>query len=231
VAEPMADKQRTIEDIVSELGPIQRRLTEDEKSKKALRTEFFDAATQEINPTSLVQDLLEVEAEDQVEVEAYVVKHHPAFEIDEVRKHPEKEGFYEVIIIERPEFVPYSIDHDGWTYRRQINKGDVFVDDDRMRDEDENLWIQVTDWPYREALDALISGHDVPQEMIDGTEADDGIKYLDLPEQISKLEGAGLKRQLVNLKDLSPAIMVKIQEYMYEGPPKLVLPAPKKIKE
>jgi hypothetical protein len=157
-----------------------------EKQKNEYKDKFFQAITEEMAQSVLAEDLAVVAAHTEEDARARLARYYPRHVVEAVR--PADEGFYEAIIVENPAFLPHAVTFEGLVFERQIVSGALLLDDERLKEEDPELWEKVT--------------------------------YVPEP-----------KRTLRPLDQLDAQLVAELQEYMYEGPPTVKLPAPKKIKE
>ena len=183
----MAEQELTLNEVTTKLGSSYREWKKSEKDKESYRKDFFDAVTK--TEPDLEQKYLKVNALTPQGVEEFVAKKYPRWRVADLRPDSEEDHSWEVIIEERPEFKTYSYVNkdDGFVYTKQVSSGSIFVDDERLADENPSLYEQVTVIPE-------------PQ------------------------------RQLRPLEELEPELLAKLAEYMYEGPPKVSLAAPRKAK-
>src|SRR4051812_39687622 len=112
----MAD--RDIPEIISELAIAYPAWKQYEGSKDKLRLEFFEAITEEEKTRELAEKVVEVEATDDTKARDLVEKRNPAWEVEAIRPHPDKEGTFEAIIRENPVLTPYTFEYEGKVYQR-----------------------------------------------------------------------------------------------------------------
>lgn len=143
------------------------------------------------------------------------MKKRPGWIIDDWRESPDHEGIYEIIVRENPEFQPFTIEYDGKVWGRQVVAGSTFVDDERLKEADEDLWFEVTAFPNEDFVLDLVYETGMDAELVE-----------DHISQVAARHGIG--RQLKSLKDLDPETLAKLQPYIFEGKPTVKLPAPKK---
>lgn len=174
-----------IETIVKELADAYGKSKKFTATKDVKRKEFFAAITEEMESRELAERVIEEPAmatdDTWADVEARVKMRYPTWTIEDYRSHPDKEEVWEIILKEDPELMPYSIEVDGKIWQRQIVSGSVYVDDERLKKEDPELWLEVS-------------------------------------EEV---------RVLRPLEDLEAHTLAKLQNYIFEGKPKITLPAPK----
>lgn len=120
---------------------------EDAKEKKAkaekakLRTRFFDKATEQERQGSLGERYAVVPAQDEKQARERIARYYSGFTISAIR---ETDGDWEAILVEDPALVPFSIEVDGYIFERQIRSGSVMLDDERLKEEDPELYESIT---------------------------------------------------------------------------------------
>lgn len=185
---------KTIEQIVGDLGDTYFIREDAEKLQKTLRSEFFDAAALSQEDASLATKTW-VAPEGVSDPEGLAAKYNPGWLIANKQDGAENH----LLLVEDPDFKEVVITADGgdgrYTITKQIRSGSTLVDDERMIEEDPDLWDQVS---YIPGVDILSNW--IPE------------KYLD---QVA--HDIGLKRQLRNPDDLTPEEVESIKPYVYEG--------------
>lgn len=141
---------RTLENIVAELGAAYDTWKGGEKEKNELKDEFFKLATQEAGNGPLAEKVVEIKARDDVQAKQIAIQRYPAWIPDDIREHPDREGYYEIIIRENPELMTFTFEHDGRVFQRQIVSGSPILDDERLQAEDPELWERITYVPEPE---------------------------------------------------------------------------------
>jgi hypothetical protein len=136
---------REIDEIISELAIAHPAWKQYEERKDKLRKEFFEAVTEEETQRELAEKVVEVEAADEGKARLLFEKRYPAWDVGTIRPHPDKDGIFEAIIKENPEFTPYTYTHSGKVFQRQVRAGGVYVDDDMLKADDPDLWEEVTE--------------------------------------------------------------------------------------
>lgn len=209
---------RTPEEIVADLAPAYKEWKGGEKSKNKLKEEFFEAITTKLANEELGEDIVLVEeAESEKDGQEWVEKRHPFHEVTDARKNPDGSGF-EYIIRERPEFMTFYVDYDGYTYGRQVASGSLLLDDEALKDDNEELWFEVTEFPNEDFILNLVYEAGVDPENVEDFISKIAVKH-------------GITRHIKSLGDLDSDLLAKIQPYIYEGKPVVKLPSPKKAKE
>lgn len=219
---------RTPEEIVSELAPAYQEWKDGEKTKNTLKVEFFDAITDYLQAEGGQADqLVSVHATTAEEAVEFAEKHYPAWIAVDQRK-GDGEDHWEVILEERPEYQAFTIEHDGRVWGRQVAEGATMLDDERLQEEDPELWKAVTAYPHQSLLEDIayeagMSPKDHEFEMEGFTGFDGYIEW--------QCKRHGLERSIKPLDEIDENLVPRLKEYMYPGPPTIKLPSPKKVKE
>lgn len=219
---------RTVKEIVADLAPAYKEWKGGEKTKNKLRDEFFEAITSKLQEDGeAAEDLIIVEATSGVEAIEEAQRRRPGWLVEDWRPSPDLDGSYEVIVVENPEFMPFTIEFDGQVWGRQITEGDSMLDNEKIEADDPDLWKRVTAYPNQSLLEDIAYGagmdpNDHAFEM-NGYKGFDG--YIEW-----QCERHGVKRSLKPFDDIADEDLAALQGYMYSGPPKVKLPAPKKVK-
>lgn len=127
--------------ITARLGLFHKQWKDSEKAKGDTRDEFFTAATESV---SCDERLIEIEATSKEEAIAEIEKRHPLWRVDDVRCVVDNR--WEAIIIERPEFKKFTYFNPDtkMIYERQIAQGAPSLDDERLQEENPDLYARVT---------------------------------------------------------------------------------------
>jgi hypothetical protein len=206
---------RTIEDVVGELSSAYFSAKTEGNKKDKLRLEFFELATKQQDEPA--EKVVATKARSESDARHIIEQRYPAWTISEIRATDGEGGYWEAIIEENPELQPFSIEHDGWIWERRIASGSIFVDDDRLGVDDPDLWKEVTDFEHREILENILYECGVDSEEVSA--------------KLDALgEAYGLPRKLRPLEELEAHHYAALQDYIYEGKPKVTLAAPKKVK-
>lgn len=224
-------KTRSPEEIITELAPAYHEWKGGEKSKNQLKTEFFDAITEYLSESGEQADMLvTVRAQDAESAIENAEKLNPAWvAVDQREGEGENDGFWEIILEERPEYQAFTIEHDGHVWGRQVADGGTLLDDERLQVEDPELWTAVTEYPHQKLVEdvAYESGTDPSEKEFTRVGFQEGFDgYIEW-----QCERHGLKRSLKSTDEIEDELLAKLKEYMYPGPPTIKLPAPKKVKE
>ncbi len=207
---------RTPEEVIADLAPKYTTWKSSEKSKEKLRKEFLKAVTAALAEGELAEKVVTVEAPDKEGASEYAEKKFPLWKVDEIRETPDSNGYFDIILIENPEFLPFTIEYDGRIWGRQIRSSSVYVDNETLQQDDPELWLQVSEIPMRDTLSEIIVSC--------------GIDPSGVNEILETFVSEGkLTRTLRSLDDLDSEVMARLQEYIYEGKPSLTFPAPTNV--
>jgi len=121
-----------------------------EKAKNKLRDEFFEAVDSQITNGNLAEKYSSVDAPDELSARDRFKKQNPTWVITEIRK---GEGdVWEAALTENPEFVAFTyVNKDlGVVFQKQVSSGSVYIDDERLAEENPDLYEDVTFVPEPE---------------------------------------------------------------------------------
>lgn len=135
---------RTLEQVLPLLGDAYTQWKSYEGAKNDYKTEFFEHADVEVAKMGLALRMETYEAATELAAVERALLHHPGWLIDTARPHRHKAGVFEIVLKEDPALMPFSIEHDGVKYSRQISRGSVLVDDDWLQAENPELYEAVT---------------------------------------------------------------------------------------
>lgn len=138
---------RPVEEVVAELGAAYDQWKSGEKSKNDLKDEFFKLASQAVQGQERAYKVVVLEGISPGQAELLAVKYHPGWKV--VNTYQENGGS-KVVLEEDPDFMPYSFEHEGRVFQRQIVAGSPLLDDERLQEEDPELWEEVTFIPEPE---------------------------------------------------------------------------------
>lgn len=136
--------------VATELGKSYLAWKSNERKKDTARKKFFKLATEDLVQSELAEDVVEIEATDAEQARDLISKKYPAWSVETVREHPDREGWFEAIIQENPDLLPYALVEGGFKIKRVVSKGQTFIDDERLLAEDPDLWHTVTYVPEPE---------------------------------------------------------------------------------
>lgn len=121
-----------------------------EKAKNKLRDEFFDAVNTEIGGNSLAEKYASVNAPDEASARDRLKKQYPAWTVDEIRQG--EDDLWEAVLIENPNFVSFTYVNKeiGVVFQKQVSSGSIYIDDERLAEEDPDLYEEVTYVPEPE---------------------------------------------------------------------------------
>lgn len=209
-------------DLTTKLGKAYKKWKDGEKEKERLRKQFFDAVT-EAAADDLDEKLITVELQDGDTIEAYVERQHPGWSLDEYRVNDK--GETEAILIIDPAYKPFTYVNaaDGLVYQRQVVSGGQVLDDERLRAEDPDLWLAITEIPDFDAiiniLNVTAGDHLFDMEWVDGS----------LEACVNKCWSG--TRTLKKIDDLDPELQTRLRPYVHPGKPVVKFAAPKKATE
>lgn len=145
----MSDTELSIEDIITDFGEVYREVkgtkTQDgwEKILKDAQKQFFDAATRELEQQTLARKTVDFDIEryGATNMEKWVENHYPGWRFVESKKS-------KFIIEEDPALKPFAYLNvrDGMVYKRGQVQGGPSLDVERLREEDEGLYWDVSRW-------------------------------------------------------------------------------------
>lgn len=150
-----------IETIVKELAEAYHLEKNAKKAKDETRKQFFESVTKELSEGELAEDIVIVDADDEEEAEIRAKAKYPTYSVEASRKHPDVEGKYEVIIRELPEYKSFSVSVDGEIWQRQIVIGSPVIDEIRLKEQDPELYEEVTALPTERVMKPLQEIDDV----------------------------------------------------------------------
>jgi len=151
---PLSVEERTLQDLTLEeltfeLGRSYTAWKAFEESKNEEKDEFFARATALAAEGELAEQLVEVWAKSEASAVERLEKYHPRYAVDEIRLAEANDvdgGLFEAIMVERPEFKPFSYVNaqDRRVYSRQVQDGAILLDEERLKVEDPSLYQKVT---------------------------------------------------------------------------------------
>lgn len=114
-----------------------------EKAKNKLRDEFFEAVLAEVESRSRAEKYASVSAKNEADARDKLNKQHPTWEIEEIRQN---ENQWEAVLVENPKYVAFTyVNKDlGLVFQKQVSAGSIYIDDERLAEEDPELYEQVT---------------------------------------------------------------------------------------
>lgn len=136
----MKNKKKLAE-LTKKLGKAVREEKTAKKDREKLRSEFFDLATKSV--TTLAQKTVRSDASTKSEAQEEIEKGYPRWEVIEIRSTGHD---WKVLIKEKPEFKTFFFANpdDGHVYQRNVVEGSPTLDDERLREEDPELWERIT---------------------------------------------------------------------------------------
>lgn len=141
-------------EVTLDLGIHYEAWKKNEKAKDKDKAHFFALINQIISEYEPEEMLYEVvgRALPEDKAIARAEKYNPRYEVEVIRA---SEHGYEAIMVERPEFRSFVFVNaeDGMLYQRQVVDGGQLLDDERLRDEDPDLYEEATfELPWGERI-------------------------------------------------------------------------------
>lgn len=203
---------RSPKEVVADLAPQYTTWKSSEKAKNKFRDEFFKSITESIKEGELAERVVTIECGTTEEALDIAQKQNPLWAV--VSGRITNRGDYEVLLRENPEYMPFTIEFDGKTWGRQVSSGSTLIDDDKLREENEDLWYEITEFPMEDFVMDLMYESGMEPELVEDFVSKIAVKH-------------GIKRVLRPLDDLPGEVLAQVQEYVYEGKPSVKLPAPR----
>lgn len=141
-----------LKDLTLRLGLGYRAWKDGEKVKNTAKDDFFEAVEEMFREQNLAEKFVTVHAESEADAREILAKQNPDWVVGRVLSL--EDGRYEGLIIENAAYQPFSFVNpdDGMVYSKQVVAGQVFVDDERLKSEDPDLYEQVTYVPEPERV-------------------------------------------------------------------------------
>lgn len=220
---------RNPEEIVKDLAPAYKEWKGGEKSKNKFKEEFFDAITEYLEEHGEpAESYLMVTAPSEEAAIESAMQQRPGWIVDAVRPCDDIQDAWEVIVVEDPQYMSFTVEFDGQVWGRQVAEGSMMLDDDRIQAEDPDLWKAVTSYPHQLLLEdiAYEAGMSPKDEEFEMDEYKGFGGYIEW-----QCERHGVHRSLKPMDEIDDADLAGLKKYMYPGPPQIKLPAPKKVKQ
>jgi hypothetical protein len=143
----MSDK---LVEVTKELGQNYREAKAADKKKDASREEFFELINERENdePTETIG----VTAASEAEARAQALKYFPAHEVLMVRDNEDGTFLLEIRIADLYRPFTFVNPEDGMVYARQQRAGSLHLDEERLREENPDLYERVTYVPDERVL-------------------------------------------------------------------------------
>lgn len=204
-----------LEDITTELAVSYKQWKDGEKLKNTWKDKFFEAVTKEAKE-SPAEKYVTITAPDESVARERLQKQNPAWMVDEIRPISAGSDTYEAVLVENPAYAAFTyVNRDlGMIFQKQVSAGSIYVDDERLQEENPQLWHKVTVIPNADVIRNVIyeCGGDVDQF--------EGLWYT--------YQGP---RELKDLSTLDADTLAALSEYIYQGKPTVKLAAPRKAKD
>ncbi len=136
-------EERGMDDCTSQLGIDYERWKFFERQKNAGKDRFFELATEACQEQDAPEHYAEMQATDEAEARLRFERYYPRHYVDALRKGSVR---YEAILRLKPEYQSFTYINvnDGHVYQRQVTKGSVVLDDERLLAENPQLHEEVT---------------------------------------------------------------------------------------
>lgn len=202
-------------EITSSLGKADETQKSSKKDRDRYKDEFFETANDVLASRDLAQKTYSI-VKDIKNPEEFASNRNPGWIVINISK--TSEG-YSVLLEEDPSFMPFVFvnQNDKKVYNRSIREGSLLLDDDLLKEEDPDLYDEVTQTPNADII------WDFLNEFDDSGLDDSLIQYIDdNPNKFPRI--------LKSLDDLTESQIDDLQPYMYQGPKTVALNAPRKAK-
>lgn len=142
---------KSLKTITKQLASRHKRKNKAESDLKKSRGEFFERATEQCVDETLARKTIRLVADDQAMVEAHIEREYPGWVIIQTRETDPEDGdvsaAWEAIIEEDATLKPYKYVNPelGLVFERQIRQGSVMLDDERLKEEQPELYEKITE--------------------------------------------------------------------------------------
>lgn len=207
-----------ITEVTKDFGETYIYAKEWDKLKDDAQKIFFQAATQELRKQRLPQEVIDVPEVD--DIEGWVRDYHPGWKIVDVDF-----DNTQLILEQDPELMEFVFinPEDGILYKRLHVEAGARLDDERLKDEDPELYEEISEWPepiFTILCDAFIS--------LDGSQIYTGMEPQDYAVlQLLEAEVAKIIRDKSTWTNEQAS---RIQKYLLPGKVSVRLQAPRPAK-
>ncbi len=206
-------------EITSTFGEAYFVVKDTDSIKKDYQKKFFEAATATLEQGTLARKTV-VMPKGTVSVqgdwERWVQKYHPGWRFVSWVN----DDGYTMIIEQDPALMKFTFlnPNDNRVYGRTTVDGGQFLDDERLREEDLDLWLAITKWDAPEWLPDLLY--------------ECNVDYEDIDKKIDQLgEDGKISRVLLPTDQLTSEQLEALQPYMVPGPISIKLVPPRAARE
>jgi hypothetical protein len=142
-----------LHEITSGLGSAYDQWKTYEKEKNAFKDRFFKAADEAQETLAQIVEVFTAASEAEALEQAQ--RYFPRYRVVEVVQR--EENRWGVALEERPDFQNFTFINkdDGRVYSRYVAEGSPTLDDDRIKDENPELWEKITEVPTERVLKPL----------------------------------------------------------------------------
>lgn len=229
-----SQKSRMINLITKEFGLEYSAAKSSDKKMKQLQREFFDAATEMLSQQSLARKTVEVPEGANAE---WLEQHYPGWKVVSSLRPGKEPDIWEAVLEEDPAKLAFTYVNpdDHMVYARTTAQGTPMLDDERLRDEDPELWEQISDYPepwfglVRDAMKEAFTA---------GANIDHGLNRVDSLYEINSrglvanfLRDRGIERVLKPIDELTDEQLQALQDYLVPAPVTVRLVPPRKAKQ
>lgn len=132
------------------LGSRHRKFKKAEELHKKSRNKFFEAALEQNSERTLAKRTIDVPATSETQAREIAGRQHPTYDVVTVSPidvDGKEENEYRVTLQENPKFLPFTFvnKEDGMVYSKSIRAGSVQLDDDLLKEQDPELWEEITE--------------------------------------------------------------------------------------
>lgn len=132
-------------DFLVDLGRYDAQEKEAKKEKAGLKERFFELATEKLAKEPLAERYASLPASSEEEACDRFAQYYAGYTLDAIRPVEGQEGQWEAILIEDPALKSFSVEVAGRVYSRQIRSGSPLLDDERLQEDDPELYEAVTE--------------------------------------------------------------------------------------
>lgn len=211
-------EDRTLQDVTTELGETYDIWKDSEKLKDEYKEEFFGLVTDEVR-SSVAKKTVKLAAKDAAEAEFLAARQNPRWIVEQV-KGTKTKGF-SVLLVENPLYVEFVYNNEELekTFKRQVQDGSTVLDDEMLRKENPDLWLEVSEIPNLDTIEALF---------------DEAFAHWNIEESLRSYiqnQFPVSQRTLKPFSEMTPEQISALDRYIYQSKPVVKFPKPAKIKE
>ena len=207
-----AKHKRSLNTITKEFGREHVKKKDAEAALKKGKDEFYEAANQALERGTLEQRTVQIPSSE--DTQRYVDTHFPGWRIVGRAEEITLGGFDSLIIEEDPAFMPFVHfnDKDGKIYKRSAVPGSPYLDDEKLKAEDPDLWMAVS-----QPDPILLSVLDKFSEWSGG----------DIVRTLTRQFTQEIPRVLLPMDEIDPDHVNLLANYIVPGPIEIKMLAPR----